>query len=645
MVRIDRVLAWLAAAIGLLAYLPLFPYLDPVARAFLPLAWLAGRVAERWGMRRRGAVLAAAVVILFFYYIARLPNGDLVAAAVAFLTVLLGARLAGERNPRTYLQLFVLAFLALAASSLFSLSAWFLAALGLLLVLVAVSLVLLTFRQDDPDCALPARELWRLIGLALLLPVGSLPLIIFFFFLLPRTQFPLWSNLQRTAQPTPVASERVEPGAVPTLDGRALVVFRAAGPRLSEESLYWRATVLNEPVGNAWVRGQVPAEESVPVGGTPVTVTMYPEPGGEATLVTLQYPRHLRGVRVRRSPDQVFSRTGGTEGRLAYDSDSSVGGILRVRGELDRGRYLKLPDRTGTRILAEGQRISQQGGDAATRITLAEAFFLDQSLFYATRDLPVGGDPLDRFLFVTKRGNCEFFAAAFVTLLRAAGVSARLVGGYLGGDYNDLGGFYVVTEERAHVWVEAFVPGTGWVSSDPSRLAVNGGRGRAARRTGVLHSARLVLDYLDYSWNVLVVTYDLDRQIRLALAAREQLQRAHLSDLRQPGLGWLLLAVPVAILTLAGALRWRRRTPAERLRDRFLRTLQNRFGVAVTPSTGLFALAHRLQDERVNRFVDVYGAACYSDRSLTTGELRLLRNLLREIRRKVPVKFSSSADT
>ena len=80
-------------------------------------------------------------------------------------------------------------------------------------------------------------------------------------------------------------------------------------------------------------------------------------------------------------------------------------------------------------------------------------------LSYAATGLPTGADAVEKFLFDGKKGHCELFAVSFASALRLAGLPARLVGGYYGGDYNDMAGYYVITEERAHVWVEVWIRG------------------------------------------------------------------------------------------------------------------------------------------------------------------------------------------
>jgi transglutaminase-like putative cysteine protease len=157
-------------------------------------------------------------------------------------------------------------------------------------------------------------------------------------------------------------------------------------------------------------------------------------------------------------------------------------------------------------------------------VELLEAYFRTNKFRYSMHGLPTGPNALEQFLFEKRQGNCEFFASSFALVLRAAGVPARLVAGYLGGDYNEMPPPYLVSEDMAHVWVEAFIPGRGWVRIDPSGLALNAGVfWNKPKRHDWLTTLRQTLDSLDYSWNRAVITYDLERQVEAARSIGKRL--------------------------------------------------------------------------------------------------------------------------
>ncbi len=175
---------------------------------------------------------------------------------------------------------------------------------------------------------------------------------------------------------------------------------------------------------------------------------------------------------------------------------------------------------------------------------------------YTTRppERPAGVDPVDDFLFRQTAGHCEFFASAAVLLLRAAGVPARYVTGFRGGEWNPIGGYVAVRGERAHAWAEAFVAGAGWTRVDATPPA------DALAPAGRLDETS---DALDFFWSRWVVGYDLGRQRDLAHQAWHGL--GHFG----PGapLGQILIALVIgaALTALGVAVRRRRRRHARGL--------------------------------------------------------------------------------
>ena len=176
---------------------------------------------------------------------------------------------------------------------------------------------------------------------------------------------------------------------------------------------------------------------------------------------------------------------------------------------------------------------------------------------YTTRppERPAGVDPVDDFLFSQPAGHCEFFASATVLLLRAAGVPARYVTGFRGGEWNSIGGYVAVRGERAHAWAEAFVAGAGWTRVDATPPA------DALAPAGRLDATS---DALDFFWSRWVVGYDLGRQRDLAHQAWHGL--GHFG----PGapLGQILIALVLgtALTAVGFAVRRVRRRRAHGLR-------------------------------------------------------------------------------
>lgn len=633
MVAIKTLLDLLTTVAAVLSLAPVAPFLDLPAQLLAGLAVFGGLWCDRRGRYPLpplpATLLALAGVV---YYAARISRADVAVPVVHALVVLLAVRLLTVKQARDYLQIFVLALFILAGSSLLSLEIGFIVYLVLLVFAVTVSLVLLTVFVTDPRLALPRRDLWRLVRVALIMPVVSLVLMLVFFVILPRTGQPLWNFLNSTARAVAGLSESVSPGAFAQQAAIKALAFRAEGPELAPEERYWRALVLNQPEEQRWVRKEPPfSGRSRLVGRRPVTMTIYPEPRADRYLVTLDRPLQISGMRAQESPDQVFRLTTPPSQRFRYTVQAVPGADLQISGEDGGAFYLTVPARISPRLADVAAQIAASGSDRATRLAALAEFFRTRGLTYARDDLPGGPDPTDAFLFEKKRGYCEFFAAAYVTLARLAGVPARLVGGYYGGEYNPLGGYYLVTDDAAHLWVEVFGDDGIWRRVDPSQWAKNAGSVLGTGRSGGMNRWQQLADSLNYHWVQMVVVFDLARQVTLWQEARGVLRTARLPDLPSwlaPLAGGLLALVGAGLL----AVRQRRLSREARLLNALRAKARRRLGGDVAlEHLGLSELAERLDSPACREFARIYQGAVFRDRPLTAGEIARLRELLKVI--------------
>lgn len=625
MVKIKSILSVLAISVALIGYLPLRPYLDSFGTWFFPAALAFGFWQQRSGRFLSEKLLTPASLLLFFYFAMGVSQENLLSVTANLLVVFLAIRMLGEKSGRNYLQIFALSLFCLAASSLYNLSAQFLVYLLALLLLLAVSLVVLTFHAHDAEIALAKPELKRVLGVAGLMPVASLPILLVLFVLLPRTQFPLWDFLNRGGGTRAGFSDEVKPGSFPSVSVVKTVVLRVLSPKVPDSRLYWRGVVLNGFKGDAWVRLPEPVEKASAGGGQVVHQEIYPEPSTSAYLVALNIPRQISGLRTTQESDFVFKSRYPLDKRVKYEADSTLADVVRVNGGIQRDFYLALPGTVPQRLRAQAQALARPGLSSEEKLRLVERFFRNQRIAYATTNLPVGPGAVDDFLFVKKRGNCEFFASSAAILLRLAGVPARLVGGYRGGNYNEMGGYYQVTDDMAHVWVEAYLDGKGWFTVDPTSWSV----GFAAQRS-LGKTLRLYVDAVGFYWNKAVLTYDLDKQISLLKNAGSKAKQLRLPTLSAKGvLGALFWLLPIA--AIVAWLLWRPASGEERVLRRFLRVVARRYPGVSPEGSGLFDLAKRIRDPRVDEFVGIYGSAVYGDRRLRPDELAALRKIVGEL--------------
>lgn len=635
MVRIDTGLRALGHLVSLLAFASLFPHLDLPVQILIPAVFAVGGISDyrgRYLVSPRVATLLS--LAAFVVYAAQISRTDPVAPLVNMLVLLLGVRLVTEKAPRHYLQIFVLALFALAGSSLLSLSAAYLVFLIIQVVLVSLGLVLLCFFASDRDLALPRPDLRRTLAVAVVLPLGSLVLMLFFFAILPRTRYPLWNFLNPVGQAVTGIGDTVSPGSVAQLAETQTVAFRADGDQLPPEDLYWRVVVLNQPAGTVWSHVEPPVEERNGIeGGRLTRQTVYPEPKSDGRLMALDLPQKVIGAGAVRRTGELMLIGRPLHRRIKYDTVSTLDGRLRVQGAGDPGFYLRLPDNISPRIRDKAAEIKARSKSPEEVVENLRRFFSGQNLVYATSGVPTGDRPLESFLFDTKRGYCEFFASSFALMLRLAGIPARLVGGYHGGTYNELAGYYLVTENAAHVWVEALVDGTYWRRIDPSLLSANAAKSLGASRPALVGTWGRWLDLVNYYWTQAVITYDLDRQVLIFRKVQGSLGRIEW----RVAINWCWIVtagVCGGFLFLIEWLRRRFRSPEEHLLKMFLRVAQRRLKLQrIPPGMGLEDLALRMEDIRAREFVAVFGAAVYRDRPLSRDQARYLRRLIYGLRR------------
>jgi transglutaminase-like putative cysteine protease len=260
----------------------------------------------------------------------------------------------------------------------------------------------------------------------------------------------------------------------------------------------------------------------------PVDYEVTLEPHGKFWLFALEMPGTLPPESALTSDYQPIARQA-VRNRMRYTQRAwpdAIAGVKESPNALRSALALPKNGNTRTRAIAEGWR-TQHGEDSAAILAAAQDFFLRQFLIYTLNPPLLGPDIVDEFLFDTKRGFCEHFAASFVFALRAAGVPARVVAGYQGGEINPVDGYLVVRQYDAHAWAEAWIAGRGWVRVDPTAISAPGrinSNFTAAVPAGEalpflargdmawLRELRYRLDAVTNGWNQWVLGYNPQRQ-------------------------------------------------------------------------------------------------------------------------------------
>ncbi|WP_309570722.1 transglutaminaseTgpA domain-containing protein [Deinococcus sp.] len=470
----------------------------------------------------------------------------------------------------------------------------------------------------------------------------AIPLALTLFVLFPRPSGPLWHLAVQGRATTGLASE-ITAGEYSDLAQNRAVAFRAdfQGPVPPAPDRYWRGPVYESYDGQRWAQiRQSSASASVDFSGSSWTYTMTLEPNNSPWLPVLDAPAALPAGTFMTTNFQAYMlRPPTTRERLTVQSRQAR---LGVREYDERLRYDQtLPVGESPRAVALAA--SWKALEPEDRVRAALAYF-QQGGFTYTLSPPTlpRHDRVDAFLWDSKQGFCEHYASAFTFLMRAAGIPARIVGGYLGGELNPDGGYLIVRQQDAHAWSEVWLAGQGWVRVDPTALIaparINAGvqtalgspQATAAPAPNPVQRLQLRLDAIQNRWDDLIIGYGDQQQQSL-------LSRAGLGSV---GSGRYVLAVlGLLLLALLPAALWRRR--GVRPRDpaaRALHDLTARLKLPREPGETPTAYAERARilwpvlGPALDAVVHAYHAARYAPGDGTVAQ-RDLRAAVQRVRR------------
>ena len=310
----------------------------------------------------------------------------------------------------------------------------------------------------------------RQLRMAATFTVQALPIMVVLFLLFPRLQGSLWGIGRDTVARTGF-SEELTLGDISQLvpDGRIAFRVEFETPLPPARQRYWRGVVLWAFDGRTWKRGIGPTAAAHPVQGTGRSAyTIALEPHGQRWLFALDLPRQAPPDAILSADYTLRVRTP-VERSIRYRLESVTQPDPEPLGRWAQASLFVDP-RTNPQSADLARRWAENGAAPEVIVRKALDFFATQGFVYSLAAPPLFERPLDAFLFETRRGYCEHYASALAFLLRVAGVPARVVLGYLGGEINPYGNYLVVRQSDAHAWVEAWLPSSGWTRVDPTAV-------------------------------------------------------------------------------------------------------------------------------------------------------------------------------
>lgn len=605
---IHRIMTDALAALGLLSLIT-----SGELGKFVSIAMLVGLIAsmlipERWQDRTPIRQLGvAAPIFLLLTQAARLFLGaPVLQLAIEFAAALQIVRLATRRGAAHDQQVIVLALLHLIAGTVLGTGlAYGLCFLGFLVVAPGALVLSHLRREVEGNYRQGARDRTglpvdvprilrsrRVIGRQFLLftCMLSIPIFIFtaiIFVMFPRVGLSLLLLNHGRSERMIGFSDRVDLGGVGKLRSDPTIAMRIEYDGLPETppprlALYLRGTAFDNYDGRSWSRTQVRRVPALRDGAAyvlrrkPVATdrrlsidlepidppVLFLPPDAVALDLATRGERSLGGAPLLFSgPEGEYKYRTRDDRGVHYEvwTPTTVAAPVEPLESSDRRRYLTLPPDLPARVAELARSWVGTETNPATQAKLVEARLRSDYAYDLASPSGAEANPLDHFLFESKRGHCEFYSTAMAVLLRTLSVPTRNVTGFIGGTYNRFGRFYAVRQGDAHSWVEVYIDGKGWTRFDPTPPGNSAPR---SELTGALAFIRDLVEASAQRWNRHVVGYDLQQQVGLlnsvsrtysSIRGRSKLLSGPMGSPRRVGL------VFSGLILVGGSLFWLRR--------------------------------------------------------------------------------------
>ena len=371
-------------------------------------------------------------------------------------------------------------------------------------------------------------DMWRLAWRAGRALAMALPLALAGFWLFPRLAAPMW-GLPDNAVSQMGLGDRMTPfdWQDVLVDDRAAMRVRFPGATPARDQMYWRGPVLTRFDGEAWSRDDSAALRPAPriaAKGQTISYEVMLEPTNRRDLLVLELPLDApESSRV--NSEMTAIRSDPITNLMRYEGHSAPYSIIEdVLPDWERRMLLSLPPNRDPRVRALARQWQAETPDPE-QLTNRFLDWMRRDFKYTLAAPPLGYNATDEFLFSTRLGFCQHFSSAYVVFMRAAGIPARVVTGYVGGRYNNIGDYWRINRKDAHAWAEVWIEGHGWKRVDPTaaiapeNILDTVDDLQAQQQAGIAGFAGSMLepmfdggDFLRRQWNELVLGFDSVRQ-------------------------------------------------------------------------------------------------------------------------------------
>ena len=444
-------------------------------------------------------------------------------AGSALLLLMLGFKVLETRNHRDVMISLFLGYFAVTTAFLFNQNI-------ILLPYLLLTAFVLTLALHQLNDVLGTQRLAKHLASAGLMFTLAVPVMVVLFVIFPRLSSPLWALPQADRGKTGI-SDTMSPGDISLLLQSNSPAFRVTFGKQqppARKQRYWRGPVLDQFDGKRWFSSKPRRGSARPVvtaAGERTEYRITLEPHNRLWVFPLDIPvkvpaettlDHHYVMRSRAPVKDLkqFSLTSSTTYRLVDEVDAWA---LHTATQL--------PDGIAPKARELAAKLKSGSPDDETYINRVLDYFNQQDFHYTLRPRQLQGDHIDDFLFSSRAGFCEHYASSFVVLMRLAGVPARVVTGYMGGQWNNNARYLLVRQSDAHAWAEVWIDGKGWIRVDPTG-AIAPERIEASlvdaltdsnnlpmlQRISVLNQISLKWDMVNYYWGQWILAYDSGRQ-------------------------------------------------------------------------------------------------------------------------------------
>jgi transglutaminase-like putative cysteine protease len=528
-----------------------------------------------------------------------------------------------------------------------------------LLNVIIITTALVALHQPGED-----RFNYKTIRLATLMLAQSIPLMLVLFFLFPRIG-PLWTVPVKSQSAKTGVSDFMRPGDISNLSQSDEVAFRVQfeGDIPEKSELYWRGLVFSQLEEGAWTSLRyydVPArhrrQHEPDRVGDPLVYKIIMEPTQQNWLYSLRYAVSGETKVMNSSDYRLFSPII-LEDQYRYRVKTWTGAQLEPElSDWRRRTELTLPPDQNPLTVEYARELRKTRGSDRDFVAAVLQKFNREPYVYTLQPPLLGEHAMDEFLFQTRRGFCEHYAYAFVVMMRAAGVPARVIAGYQGGEINPLNSTVIVHQFDAHAWAEVWYPNEGWVRVDPTGAVspdrIEWGLERAVASEGSflinsplsplryrsvqwLNTIRLRYDDLTWRWQSWIVGYDSEQQYEFLENLLGEFSARKFAAVL---LGtWALVLIPVGF-SLFGRRKLHKRSPEDKHYLAFCARLAKR-DVRRAPGETPTAFATRAAMQlpaaatNIDYITLLYSDLAYANESLSDNRRKdLLRQLGRAVR-------------